>query len=132
MMESLTAKKVFHIALTRPWILLFDPLSFCSTVYMSFIYALLYMLFSVYPIIFQEQRGWNAGVGQLPFLALVIGSSVAGVIIFAETALIGKPRQLAGQPSRPEDRMRIGMIGAVTFAISLCEFDQLLSPPESC
>lgn len=59
---------MYKIALTRPWIILFDPVSFLVAVYMSIVYTLLYMLFSIYPIVFQQQRGWNAGVGELPLI----------------------------------------------------------------
>lgn len=58
----------YRVALTRPWVILFDPISFLVAVYMSIVYTLLYMLFSIYPIVFQERRGWNAGVGELPLI----------------------------------------------------------------
>lgn len=58
----------YKIALTRPWVILFDPISFLVAVYLSIVYTLLYMLFSIYPIVFQQRRGWNAGVGELPLL----------------------------------------------------------------
>lgn len=39
---------VYKVALTRPWIVLFDPISFLCAIYMSVVYLLLYMLFSIY------------------------------------------------------------------------------------
>jgi MFS transporter, DHA1 family, multidrug resistance protein len=57
---------IFKVALTRPWIILFDPISFLIAIYLSVVYTLLYMLFTIYPIVFQQKRGWNSGVGELP------------------------------------------------------------------
>jgi DHA1 family multidrug resistance protein-like MFS transporter len=48
---------IFKIALIRPWKILFDPISFMVAIYLSVVYALLYMLFTIYPIVFQQKRG---------------------------------------------------------------------------
>lgn len=39
---------IYKVALTRPWIILFDPISFLCAIYMSVVYLLLYMLFAIY------------------------------------------------------------------------------------
>lgn len=39
---------IYKIALTRPWIILFDPISLFCAIYMSVVYLLLYMLFAIY------------------------------------------------------------------------------------
>lgn len=52
-----TLAGIFKVALTRPWIILFDTISFLVAIYLSVVYCLLYMLFSIYPIVFQERRG---------------------------------------------------------------------------
>lgn len=39
---------LYKIALTRPWIILFDLISFLCAIYMSVVYLLLYMLFAIY------------------------------------------------------------------------------------
>lgn len=38
---------IFKVALSRPWVILFDTIALLCAVYMSVIYTLLYMLFSV-------------------------------------------------------------------------------------
>ena len=65
---------MFKVALLRPWKILFDLISFLVAIYLSVVYLLLYMLFTIYPIVFQEKRGWNSGVGELPLLGTVIGA----------------------------------------------------------
>lgn len=41
-------KSIYKTTLTRPWIILLDPISLLCAVYMSVIYLLLYMLFAIY------------------------------------------------------------------------------------
>lgn len=48
-----TLVQIYKVALTRPWIILFDTISFLCAIYMSVVYLLLYMLFSIY----RESRG---------------------------------------------------------------------------
>ncbi|KAJ5797938.1 uncharacterized protein N7503_007234 [Penicillium pulvis] len=112
---------IFKIALIRPWIILFDPISFFIAIYMSFVYTLLYMLFTIYPIVFQEKRGWNAGVGELPLLGSVIGPCLGGVIVFLNSNR-NRRRVEAGHELLPEDRLPLAMIGGIGFAVTMFWF----------
>ena len=108
--------QLYWEALTRPWFLLFDPISFCCSVYMCVVYTLQYMLFSIYPIVFQEMRGWNVFVGQLPLLGPCVGAVVGAVIILFDTKR-RRRAQAAGKTLPPEDRMIMAMPGGIGFAI---------------
>ena len=44
-----TLMAIYKVALTRPWVILFDPVSLLCAIYMAVVYTLLYMLFSIYP-----------------------------------------------------------------------------------
>jgi DHA1 family multidrug resistance protein-like MFS transporter len=60
--------------LFRPFIMLIqEPILLLITIYMALIYGILYLFFEAYPISFQEERGWNQGVGALPFIGILIG-----------------------------------------------------------
>lgn len=51
------------IFLIRPFQLLFGELIvFLISLYMSVLYGLLYMFFVAFPIIFQEGKGYSAGI----------------------------------------------------------------------
>ncbi|KAK7999537.1 hypothetical protein PG990_012137 [Apiospora arundinis] len=76
---------IYKVALTRPWIILFDTISLLCAIYMSIVYTLLYMLFSIYPIVFQQRRGWNAGVGELPLIGTVVGSLLGAVVVVVDS-----------------------------------------------
>nr|POF08113.1 efflux pump fub11 [Quercus suber] len=116
-----TLAGIFKIALTRPWIILFDPISFLVAIYLSVVYVLLYMLFTIYPIVFQEKRGWNSGVGELPLIGTVIGSTIGGLYVFYNSSQ-EKKKMLAGTERRPEDRLRIAKIGGILFPITMFWF----------
>ncbi|KAK8075614.1 hypothetical protein PG997_010277 [Apiospora hydei] len=77
--------RIYKVALTRPWIILFDTISLLCAIYMSIVYTLLYMLFSIYPIVFQQRRGWNAGVGELPLIGTVVGSLLGAVVVVVDS-----------------------------------------------
>ncbi len=116
-----TLKGIFKVALTRPWRLLVDPISFLVAIYLSVVYALLYMLFTIYPIVFQQKRGWNAGVGELPLIGTVVGACIGGSFIFFVSARDRK-RSINGHKSRAEDRLPVAMVGGVGFAITMFWF----------
>lgn len=109
---------IFRVALTRPWIILFDPISFLAAVYLSVIYTLLYMLFAIYPIVFQEKRGWNSGVGELPLVGTVCGAIIGGVYVLWDSHQ-NKKKMLAGHKFIPEDRLPMAMIGGILFPVTM-------------
>lgn len=113
---------IFRVSLTRPWKLLFDPISFFVAIYYSVVYTLLYMLFSIYPIVFQQHRGWNAGVGELPLLGTVVGALLGGAILIYLSLKRQKEREASHRKALPEDSLVGGMIGAPLFAISIFWF----------
>ena len=66
--------KLLKVSLSRPWILLFmEPIVLLLSIYLAIVYGTLYMLFEGFPVVFQEVRGWNAGVGALPFISILVG-----------------------------------------------------------
>ncbi|KAL6908839.1 major facilitator superfamily domain-containing protein [Trichoderma evansii] len=63
--------KVFMI---RPFQLLFTELIvLLISLYMSVLYGLLYMFFVAFPIVYQEGKGYSAGITGLMFIPLAIG-----------------------------------------------------------
>lgn len=113
-----TLVSMFRVALTRPWRILIDPISFAVAIYLAVVYALLYMLFTIYPIVFQQKRGWNSGVGELPLIGIAIGAVVGGAIIFTNTARDRKKIE-SGHKAVPEDRLPVAMIGGVMFPVTM-------------
>lgn len=64
--------------LTRPWIMLFtEPILFLLSLYMAFVYGILYLDFTAYPIVFRESRGWSMAISGLSFLGIGLGMAIA-------------------------------------------------------
>lgn len=110
-----TPGEAFKTALTRPWILLFrEPIVFLLSIYMAIIYGTLYMLFGAFPIVYQEYRGWNQGIGGLAFMGVMVGmlAAVAYVALY-ENGRYMRAADKAGGFAAPEQRLYMTMLGSV-------------------
>ncbi|KAH8698582.1 synaptic vesicle transporter [Talaromyces proteolyticus] len=108
---------------SRPLRLLFkEPLILAVTIYLSFIYGLLYCFLTAYTLVFQGVHGMNAGVGGLPLFGLVVGIfGAASYIIYSSRAYNAKLAANGGIPV-PEWRLPPVIIGGVLFAAGLFWF----------
>lgn len=82
------------------------------------------MLFSIYPIVFQQARGWNAGVGELPLIGVVIGACLGGSLLYLLGVRERRQTLSDGQhpTGTPETRLPAAMLGGVLFAITVFWF----------
>ena len=116
--------------LLRPWkMMLLEPILVLITLYMALIYGMIYLFFEAYPIAFQEQRGWNLGVGALPFLGITIGV-IFGVAIITYTSQTRYKRKMmenGGKPV-PEERLVPMIVGAFLLPIGLFWFAWTSNP----
>ncbi|KAK4952627.1 Synaptic vesicle transporter SVOP [Elasticomyces elasticus] len=63
-----------RIFLLRPFQLLFmEPIVLFVSIYMSVLYGLLYMFFVAFPVIYQEGKGYTAGLTGLMFIPVAVG-----------------------------------------------------------
>lgn len=130
---------LYKVALTRPWIILFDPISFLCAIYMSVVYLLLYMLFAIYrmwtsffsfiivklthilAIVFQKKRGWNYGISELPLIGLILGAALGSLIILYDTRYQNKLQKKGIKPM-PEHRLRTALFGGPALALAMFWF----------
>jgi len=120
---KVSAGAAFKKALTRPWALLFlEPIVLLISIYMAIIYGTLYMLFSAFPIVFQENRGWSQGIGGLAFLGVTVGMLIGvGYSIYDNKRYERIEDEHDGE-APPEARLPPGMIGSVALPIGLFWF----------
>ncbi|KAI1763132.1 MFS general substrate transporter [Hypoxylon sp. FL1150] len=121
--EPVNINTIVFVYLLRPWkMLILEPILLLITIYMAFAYGILYLLFEAYPISFQEERGWNNGVGALPFLAITVGVvSGASLVIYVSKTRYERIIKESGR-LQPEERLIPMMIGAVLFPAGLFWF----------
>ncbi|OBT38554.1 hypothetical protein VE00_10897 [Pseudogymnoascus sp. WSF 3629] len=101
---------------SRPLRMLFtEPIVLFVTIYMSFIYGLMYALLSAYPIVFQGIHGMNLGVGGLPFIGLIIGEFLGGTYILFLQSSYAKKLAANGDVPVPEWRLPPAVVGGICF-----------------
>ena len=115
---------IIHRYLYRPFkMLALEPILVLVTLYMSFIYGMIYLFFESYPISFQESRGCNAGMGALPFIGLIRGVVLAvGIIVYHSDTRFRRRMEENGGKSVPEERLIPMIIGAFLLPIGLFWF----------
>lgn len=118
--KEVNLKEIADQYLLKPFkMLLLEPILVLITVYISLIYGIIYGFFEVFPVSFQEERGYNLGVGSLPFLAVLVGV-VIGCLL---TIWITKTRtkhvmEKVGHPV-PEERLIPMIVGGALLPIGL-------------
>ena len=122
--NKVTMKEIVNKYLFRPFLMMaLEPILVLITIYIAIIYGILYLFFEAYPIAFQEVRGWNDGVGALPFLGITIGVilGVAIIVYTSNTRFRQKMEANGGKPV-PEERLVPMIIGAFLLPIGLFWF----------
>ena len=106
--------------LRRPLRLLFtEPIILAVSMYMSFIYGLVYALLSAYPIVFERIHGMTPGVAGLNFIGLIIGVLLALGYILSQQVTYRKRLIENDNVPVPEWRLRPTLLGAPVFTIGL-------------
>jgi DHA1 family multidrug resistance protein-like MFS transporter len=120
---ELTIKDIVEKNLTRPLAMLVkEPIILLISIYNAFIYGILYLLLSAYPIVFSEGYGMKGGVAQLPYLGVALGMGFGGTYCyFAETYYLKAIKANNGKPV-PEARLYPLFAGSIAFPIGLMWF----------
>ena len=127
--EEMTVSKRLQTVFARPWVLLFhEPIVLLFTFYAATIYGTLYMLFAAFPIVYEQERGWNPGVGGLPFLGVLVGMLTAVVYTVMDNQRYIKVQEQHNGFAPPEARLPPCMISAITVPLGLFWFAWTNSP----
>ncbi|EFX03062.1 major facilitator superfamily transporter multidrug resistance [Grosmannia clavigera kw1407] len=89
--EKSTAGQVLKSGLVRPIKMLFlSPMVFSLSLYIAFVYGVLYLLFTTIPTVFQETYGFNVGLTGLVYLSLGVGNLVGwlGITMYSDKTVI--------------------------------------------
>ncbi|KAF1837634.1 MFS general substrate transporter [Decorospora gaudefroyi] len=109
--------------ISRPMRILFtEPIVLLITLYMSFIYGLLYLFLTAYALVFEGVYGWSGGVAGLAYFGMVVGEFIAFTIIVLDNPRYIRKLEANNNIPVPEWRLPISMAGGVLFAIGLFWF----------
>ncbi|KAI9901325.1 hypothetical protein N3K66_003142 [Trichothecium roseum] len=108
---------------SRPLRLLFtEPIILLLSIYMSFIYGLLYLFLTAYPLVFVGVHGFSMGQSGLTFFGMITGQLIAGAsVILQQPWYMRKLTANNGVPI-PEWRLPNVMAGGISFAIGIFWF----------
>lgn len=129
--ENTTVKfqEIFETSLLRPWVLLFcEPIVLLLSIYMAIIYGVLYMLFGAFPIVYQQERGWNPGVGGLAFIGIAVGMIMAVAYSVWDNKRYAKINDTYKGFAPPEARLPPMVLGGLAVPIGLFWFAWTNSP----
>ncbi|KAF9462117.1 major facilitator superfamily domain-containing protein [Collybia nuda] len=111
--------------LARPFVIMFsEPMLVALTLYISFVYGCVYLLFQAYPAVFTRGHHFSPGTSGLMFLPIPIGGAVS-VIVYI---LIYNPRyerevvRCAPHPVPPEFRLEMTLIAGPLLVVSFFWF----------
>ena len=127
--KDVRVKQRFKDNIFRPFQLLFrESIVSSLSIYMAYLYALLYMCFASYPIVFQQGRGWSPGIGGLAFLGIAVGTILGNIYYYylngRYTHALHKHQHKFGLDAHlpPEARLPGAIAGAVIIPIGLLIF----------
>lgn len=99
-----------------------EPALLFSHVYIALVYAIFYLWFEAFPIVFTGIYHFNLGLSGLPFLGFV----VSGIITFAAYVAYNKyhmePRYARNPDLAPETRLELALVAACFIPVSLLMF----------
>jgi len=118
----ITLQDVAMIALIRPIALNFqEPIVLALNLYIGLIYALLYLWFESFPIVFIGIYGFTESTVGLSFLGILIGAVAVVPPFFWYLKYVQEPKYIAANGNlKPEERMPVAIIGA--FILPICLF----------
>ncbi|KAL1856687.1 hypothetical protein Plec18170_003658 [Paecilomyces lecythidis] len=120
---KITLGAAFRTSLSRPWILLFrEPIVLLLSIYMAIIYGTLYMLFAAYPIVYQQGRGWNPGLGSLPFLGIMVGMLAAVIYTIPDNKRYIRTQDKNDGFAPPEARLPPCLLASIAIPVGLFWF----------
>lgn len=121
-LEKKGARQMMTVTLMRPvHMIVYEAIVLFTCLYLSMAYAIFYLFFEAYPIIFEGLYHMNTGVAGLAFLPILIGAVIAlGIFIWYDTVLQRAKKANASWASIEEyRRLPLACLGGPLYVISL-------------
>ncbi|RDI77429.1 hypothetical protein Vi05172_g12538 [Venturia inaequalis] len=127
--ESLQISVFVRKYLTKPIRMFFqEPILIFFTFYMSLVYGIIYLTFTMYPLAFRRDRKWGAIKASLPFLGILLGVVVACVLIAIHSIYYVTAKYQKLKHHVPETRLPPMILGSLLLPAGLFWFTWTSNP----
>lgn len=123
---SLSTSELVSTALGRPFRLLIEPAVGFLSVYLGFVYALFYLWFESFPLVFNDIYHFSAGAQGLPFLGFAVAAIITYIGYAAYLRYYLEPREARGM--EPEARLELALMASWSIPIAMLLFGWLARP----
>lgn len=121
--EKMALWPLLKLNLKRPFVMtVTEPICMFWDLYIAVVYALMYLCFVAYPIIFSEERGWEPGMVGLAYVGMGTGSIIAIVLEPAFRRLINSHKKDPVTGKVPPE----AMVSVVCIAAVCCPVGELI------
>jgi MFS family permease len=117
--RGISRREVLARAIVRPTkMTLFSPINIILSASSAFVYGVLYLLLTTFPMVFGNVYGFSTGISGLTYLGLGVGN-ILGLLCFTFTSDRYVRARLAKGEARPEDRLPLLLLSGPLLAAGL-------------
>ncbi|KAI9742131.1 MAG: hypothetical protein M1834_000521 [Cirrosporium novae-zelandiae] len=119
-LEARNIKEMLHASSVKAvHMLVTEPVVFGFGLWIAFAWFITFLFLSVISITYQENHGWDEGIGGLPYISLCIGTTIGFAANFLQIRKYNSLVASKDQKALPESRLYGAMWGAFWLPIGL-------------
>ena len=109
------------VSMTRPFLMLTEPIILIMTVYLTVVYIVLFTFLVGWPYLFESTYGLEQGLANIIFIAMFVGTWMNFVLVpIVYRITLRRTRRFKDRTFDPETRLLYGMFGAsISIPVSL-------------
>ncbi|GAA6064616.1 hypothetical protein JCM10212_006570 [Sporobolomyces blumeae] len=109
--------------IARAFQLFMEPSVLFANIYIGLVYAIFYLWFEAFPIVYAEKRGFSLLPSTLPFLAFYVTGAITFLVYVLYTKYSYNPRMIESDMKlAPEVRLELALYGSIFIPIALFMF----------
>jgi DHA1 family multidrug resistance protein-like MFS transporter len=108
--------------LWRPFQLMAEPAVFFINLYIGLAYAIFYLWFEAFPLVFNGIYHMSEGVGSLPFIGIIVGAVLSYGVYAVYLYSYLNPKWERQGSLEPEERLGLAVVAGFSIPISLLIF----------
>ncbi|KAK7046753.1 MFS general substrate transporter [Favolaschia claudopus] len=124
--ESQTAGSIMFESLARPILLAKEPVLAFANIFLGFVYAIFYLWFEAFPLVFNDIYHFSEGNSGLPFLGFLVSGAITYTVycLYQKYHIAPRFARAAAQNTElaPEIRLEIGLIASIFIPTSVLIF----------